>query len=89
MAFHDGSAKTFEELDGKLTAIKESAWAGRDLPFPVLLDSTGETIKTYGIQAFPTVTLIDPEGKIVQGDALELLTKALEESAVTEPVDAR
>lgn len=65
IAFHDASAKDFEELDKKLEPIRKSVWAGKDLPFPILLDSTGETIKTYGIRAFPTTILIDPDGKLV------------------------
>jgi hypothetical protein len=79
VAFHDGSAKTFEELDAKLVDIKKNAWGGRDLPFPVLLDATGETIKTFGIQAFPTLALIDPDGNVVQGGSLELLEEKLAE----------
>jgi hypothetical protein len=50
-------------------------WRGRDLPFPILLDATGQTLKDYGIRAFPTTLLIDPEGKLV-GEAGE---KELEE----------
>jgi AhpC/TSA family len=45
-------------------------WRDRDLPFPVLLDSTGQTIKDYGVRAFPTTILIDPQGKLV-GEARE------------------
>jgi len=70
LAFHDASAKTFEELDQKLTTVKKSYWHGKDLPFPILLDATGETIQTYGIRAFPTTILIDPDGNLV-GEAGE------------------
>jgi hypothetical protein len=34
------------------------------------VDSTGQTIKDYGVHAFPTTLLIDPEGKLV-GEARE------------------
>jgi hypothetical protein len=70
IAFHDGTVKDFKELDGKLTKVKEMYWRGRDLPFPILLDATGQTIKDFGIRAFPTTILIDPEGKLV-GEARE------------------
>jgi hypothetical protein len=66
LAFHDASAPTFADLDPKLKPIIASRWHGRPLPFPILLDSTGETIKNFGIRAFPTTILIDPEGHLVR-----------------------
>ncbi len=78
LAFHDASVKNFAELDEKLAAVKEKHWKGRDLPFPILLDESGETVKQYGIHAFPTTILIDPDGHLV-GEATEVdLRKALE-----------
>jgi hypothetical protein len=65
LAFHDGTVKTFAELDEKIVPARKRYWGGRDLPFPILLDATGETIKTFDIHAFPTTILIDPEGKLV------------------------
>jgi AhpC/TSA family len=65
IAVHDKSVKSFAELDEKLPKIKERYWQGKDLPFPVLLDATGETGKLYGIAHYPTGLLIDPEGKLV------------------------
>ena len=65
LAFHDGTVKDFAELDKKLERPRQAYWGGRDLPFPVLLDATGRTIKEWDIHAFPTTVLIDPEGKLV------------------------
>ena len=65
LAFHDAQAKNFAELDSKLEPIIKNAWSGRPLPFPILLDSTGETIEKFGIRAFPTMLLIDPGGRLV------------------------
>jgi len=65
LAFHDGSVQDFTELDLKLAPIVAKQWKGRALPFPILLDSSGETIATWGITGFPTTVLIDPEGKLV------------------------
>lgn len=65
IAFHDGSVKNFKELDEKLVAIKKQYWQNKDLPFPILLDASGETIKTFGLSHFPTTLLINPEGKLV------------------------
>ena len=64
-AVHDKSVKSFAELDEKLPKIKEHYWQGKDLPFPVLLDATGETGKLYGVHSYPTGILIDPDGKLV------------------------
>jgi hypothetical protein len=70
LAFHDAQAKNFAELDKKLEPIIKNTWGGRSLPFPILLDSTGETVEKFGIRAFPTILLIDPEGRLV-GEANE------------------
>lgn len=40
-------------------------WHGKHLPFPVLLDATGQTIRAFDINGFPTKLLIDPDGKLV------------------------
>lgn len=80
VAFHDASAKTFEELDQKLEKTISERWKGKNLPFPVLLDATGETIKTYGIRAFPTLLLIDPDGKLVKGGGEAMLEQKLREA---------
>jgi hypothetical protein len=64
-AIHDKSVESFADLDKKLTKIKEHYWQGKDLPFPVLLDATGKTVQQYGIRAYPTGLLIDPDGKLV------------------------
>jgi peroxiredoxin len=63
--FHDNTIKDFEQLDAKLKKSKEMFWQGRDLPFPVLLDSTGQTFKAFGIRGLSSSLLIDPQGKVV------------------------
>ncbi len=76
IAFHDGTVKDFADLDKKLERPREAYWGGRDLPFPILLDATGQTIKEWDIHAFPTTVLIDPEGKLVgQAGEEELAAK--------------
>ncbi len=64
-AVHDDTLKTFADLDEKLVKIKKGFWQGKDLPFPMLLDTTAKTHKTYGVRAHPTGLLIDPDGKVV------------------------
>lgn len=77
LAFHDARAKTFAELDEKLAPIIKDKWEGKELPFPILLDDSGETIKNLGVRGFPTVILIDPEGRLVKGGNEEMLGEEL------------
>ena len=79
LAFHDASVKDFAELDAKLAPIVTGMWKGRTLPFPILLDSTGETIASWGIKGYPTTVLIDPEGNLVGEAGEEQLAAALEQ----------
>ena len=79
LALHDGSAKTFEELDRKTRNVQEKVWK-KPLPFPVILDASGETTKRWGVHAFPTTVLIDPEGRLVRGGGEKMLEKKLEEA---------
>ncbi|QOJ14304.1 MAG: redoxin domain-containing protein [Planctomycetia bacterium] len=57
-----------EELAPKLESLKQSRWKGRDLPFPVFFDTTGQTLQAYRVRAFPTCVLIDPEGRIATSE---------------------
>lgn len=87
LAFHDKSARSFSDLDKKLVTPKTRRWNGQDLPFPILLDSTGKTFKQFEIEGIPTLVLFDPEGRIVGKGSVELLKKALKGEVKTpEPV---
>jgi len=77
LAFHDKTATSFEELDEKLKPVIEKRWKGKSLPFPILLDASGATVKNYGIQGFPTIVLIDPEGRVVKGGSEAMLEEKL------------
>jgi hypothetical protein len=77
LAFHDNSVRSLAELDEKLKPIKKEIWKGRDLPFPVLFDGTDTTLRRYRIRAFPTVILIDPQGRLVGKSHLEDLKLVL------------
>ncbi len=78
LAFHDPQAKSFDELDSKLKNIVEEQWNGRSLPFPILLDATGETVREWGIRSFPTTLLIDPEGNLHGNADVRILKEKLE-----------
>ena len=77
LAFHVEFAKDFADYDKKMQNVKKNLWQGKDLPFPVLLDATKQTIEAFGITAFPTTILIDPEGKLVGEVGEEELEKKL------------
>lgn len=79
LAMHDTTVAGFDQLDQKTERVRRSHWRGRDLPFPVLLDSTGATLVRYGVQAFPTSVLIDPEGRIAGTHAEGRLARVLAE----------
>jgi hypothetical protein len=71
--------KSFDELDPRLEELTAERWGGEPLPFPILLDATGETIETFGVINFPTMLLVDPEGKVVRGANERLFAAKLEE----------
>jgi thiol-disulfide isomerase/thioredoxin len=77
LAFHVEYAKDFADYDEKMKDVRKNIWQGKDLPFPVLLDGTKETVAAFGIRAFPTGILIDPEGKLVGEVSEEELEKKL------------
>jgi hypothetical protein len=88
LAFHDATVRNFAELDEKLAPVIEKRWGGRTLPFPILLDPSRATVNAYGISAYPTNVLIDPEGRVVRGNAEKLLEKKLEEMAAAAKGDS-
>ncbi len=62
--------KDIKGLERRLGPVKKAVWGGRDLPFPVLLDSTFQTYERFGLEGsgVSNLLLIDPEGKLVEGD---------------------
>ncbi|MCK4292084.1 MAG: carboxypeptidase regulatory-like domain-containing protein [Planctomycetes bacterium] len=78
IGIHDDSVESIDELDEKLTKVREKIWMGRELNFPIALDGGGETqvvgtdlkvrgatTAAYRISSFPTTVLIDPDGKVI------------------------
>jgi thiol-disulfide isomerase/thioredoxin len=64
ITIHDPKATDFAMLDAKLEPIVRREWRGRSLPFPIVLDTTGKTVEAYGIEHWPTVVLVDPQGHV-------------------------
>ncbi len=70
-------AHTIEAYDALVAPLVEKVWAGKQLPYPVLVDGEGRTSGVYGIQGWPTVLLIDPEGHLVKNGDLATLGEKL------------
>ena len=78
-------------MDPRLEELEAERWNGEPLPFPILLDATGETVDKLGISGLPTLLVVDPEGKVVRGASERLLASKLEDlrrrRAKAAPVD--
>ncbi len=77
----EGEMESLAELDRAIQPIVEHVWNGKTLPFPVLLDNTFKTWERFGLPGLPKVLLIDPAGKLIQGDTQTLAEKLEQESA--------
>lgn len=77
LAFHRQNKSSYDDLASDLELCKERYWKGRDLPFPILFDDSGATIRQLGITGYPTVLLIDPEGRLRRGGGQHALRKEL------------
>jgi alkyl hydroperoxide reductase subunit AhpC len=97
IAFHDARATSLDDMDTQLKSrnIIDQHWGGKHLPFPILHDASGDTIRSMGIRAFPTLLLVDPDGKLVatranQAMLLEKLTggdKADDDKPAENPIE--
>ena len=66
LTFHQGQReKTLAECQGQFDRLKKDLWKIDKFPFPIVMDSTGETLTKLKVRAFPTCILIDPEGNLV------------------------
>jgi hypothetical protein len=73
----EGEVKSVADLDKRLQSVVEHVW-GKPQPFPVLLDPSFTTWERYGLPAFGTLILIDPQGNLVKGDETVLAEKLKE-----------
>lgn len=77
-------------LEPELARLETELWKTK-LPFPVVVDASGKTIKDWKIEAYPTLLLIDPEGRIMaRGEsAIETrLSEAFDGPAKSDDADA-
>jgi hypothetical protein len=68
----DPKMETLADLDRQMRPIVKVVWGGKELPFPVLLDNTPNSMENFGVEMFGTTLLIDPSGRLVPGDELTL-----------------
>jgi len=73
----DSKWHTMADLDRELEPIVKTHWAGKELPFPILLDNTSTSMENFGVEFFGATVLINPAGHLVQGDE-STLAKILE-----------
>lgn len=85
LALHESSVDLFKELDKKLRNTVDTVWKGRGVPFPVLLDSSGKTLQTWGVAHYPTKLLLDPDGRLVRGGNEEMLDTILDKLSANDP----
>ena len=76
---HSPDGASLAAIQSDYDGLVKRGWGGKPLPFPLVFDSTGNTQKRWGIEAYPTTLLIDPKGRIVGLGTLEDLAKALGE----------
>jgi hypothetical protein len=70
LAFDGSPALDGEKFEASLGEASREHWGGRMPRFPVLHDRTGQTLRAWGVRAFPTSLLIDPEGRLVGQSSL-------------------
>ena len=67
-----GEIDRMEKLNKAMSSIETNVWKGKTIPLPIVLDNTFTTWERYGIPGLGTVVLIDPEGRLVEGDETTL-----------------
>jgi len=77
-----GDLDSIEKLDAALESIEKKVWKGKKIPFPIVLDNSFKTWERHGIAGLGTVVLVDPDGRLVEGDesTLQALLDKAEQS---------
>ena len=82
LAIHSPDGKSSASLKESLVKLEKEYWHGKPLPFPLLFDETGKTIRAWGIESYPTTLLIDPHGKLMGHASILDLEAALQGKSV-------
>ncbi len=78
LGFHDATVPSLEDLDRKMAVLQARMWGGKPLAYPLLLDASGQTVRAFGIDEYPTLVLIDPKGDVVQAGNESFLPEFLD-----------
>jgi thiol-disulfide isomerase/thioredoxin len=70
----DERLKSIADVDRELAPIVKYNWNEKPLPFPLLLDPSMTTLERFGVPGYLTI-LINPDGKLVEGDETTLAEK--------------
>jgi len=97
IGIHNDVMNSVKDLEKEINKLSKERWEGRKIPFALALDGGGKckiegtkltcegtTTAVYGIQSWPTMVLIDKQGKVVGdfypgGPNNELLERLLAE----------
>jgi peroxiredoxin len=60
----DEDLGSIADVERRLQPIVKHVWQGRDLPFPMLLDSGLRTWQSYGLDYMARTLLVDPAGNL-------------------------
>lgn len=72
---------TEKEYRKKVDSIKRELWHGSELPYPVIIDRSGQTARDWGVETFPRLVIIDPNGKVTALKTLNSVQNAIRHSA--------
>jgi len=78
LGFHDATAPSLEILDEKMVPLQKRMWGGKPLACPLLIDPSGQTIRAFGVDEYPTLVLIDPKGNVIQAGNESFLPEFLD-----------
>ncbi len=80
IAVHENSrneAGDWNDFHTKTLKLESELWHGTP-PFPLVYDETTRMTSDWGVHAFPTYALIDPDGNLVRGGDLSKLKAELD-----------
>ena len=80
VAIHEkskGENSTWREFHDKTVLLQHERWHVTSLPFDVLYDESSRLTSAWGVVAFPTYALIDPDGNLVPQGNLKTLEEKL------------
>jgi thiol-disulfide isomerase/thioredoxin len=80
VAIHEkskGENSTWREFHDKTVLLQHERWHVMSLPFDVLYDESSRLTSAWGVVAFPTYALIDPDGNLVPQGNLKTLAEKL------------